>query len=149
MRILIIEDEKGILNFLKQGLEEESYAVDTASEGISGLQMALTGDYDLLLVDWMLPGKSGIEVCREFRKQDRKTPLIFLTARDTVQDTIFGLQSGANDYNEGVKRNPDRQDNVRLGRLVSDADAVENRSKVFKNKPAPVFTIELNPTLEL
>jgi len=98
MRILIIEDEIGILNFLKQGLEEESYAVDTASDGTSGLDMALTGEYDLLLIDWMLPGKSGVEVCREVRKNFTKTPVIFLTARDTVQDTIFGLQSGANDY---------------------------------------------------
>ena len=98
MRILIIEDEKGILNFLKQGLEEESYAVDTASEGIKGLEMALTGAYDLLLIDWMLPGKTGVEICRDFRKHFQKTPVIFLTARDTVQDTIFGLQSGANDY---------------------------------------------------
>ncbi|WP_159476714.1 response regulator transcription factor [Dyadobacter sp. 3J3] len=98
MRILIIEDETGILNFLKQGLEEESYAVDTSLEGVKGLEMALTGEYDLLLIDWMLPGKSGIEVCREFRKQGHKTPIIFLTARDTIQDTIFGLQAGANDY---------------------------------------------------
>jgi two-component system copper resistance phosphate regulon response regulator CusR len=98
MRILIIEDESGILNFLKQGLEEESYAVDTASEGIKGLEMALSNEYDVLLIDWMLPGKSGIEVCREFRKEGHKTPVIFLTARDTVQDTIFGLQAGANDY---------------------------------------------------
>lgn len=98
MRILIIEDEIGILNFLKQGLEEESYAVDTVSEGVTGLEMALSGEYDLVLIDWMLPGKSGIEVCREFRKQGHETPIIFLTARDTVQDTIFGLQAGANDY---------------------------------------------------
>ncbi|SEJ40811.1 DNA-binding response regulator, OmpR family, contains REC and winged-helix (wHTH) domain [Dyadobacter koreensis] len=98
MRILIIEDEIGILNFLKQGLEEESYAVDTASDGTSGLDMALTGEYDLLLIDWMLPGKSGVEICREVRKNFTKIPVIFLTARDTVQDTIFGLQSGANDY---------------------------------------------------
>lgn len=98
MRILIIEDEPGILNFLKQGLEEESYGIDTAMNGHKGLEMALSGEYDLLLVDWMLPGKSGIEVCREFRKSHPKTPVIFLTARDTVQDTIFGLQAGANDY---------------------------------------------------
>ncbi|MCF0054576.1 response regulator transcription factor [Dyadobacter sp. CY356] len=98
MRILIIEDETGILNFLKQGLEEESYAIDTATDGHKGLEMALSGEYDLLLIDWMLPGKSGIEVCRDFRKLHPKTPVIFLTARDTVQDTIFGLQAGANDY---------------------------------------------------
>lgn len=98
MRILIIDDEAGILNFLRQGLEEESYIVDTAMDGNSGLEKALTEDYDLLLVDWMLPGISGIEVCRKFRKFNKSTPVIFLTARDTVQDTIFGLQAGANDY---------------------------------------------------
>lgn len=98
MKILIIEDEVGILNFLRQGLEEESYAVDTAEDGISGLDMALSEHYDLLLIDWMLPGISGIEVCRQFRKTDPVTPVIFLTARDTVQDTIFGLRAGANDY---------------------------------------------------
>ena len=98
MRILIVEDEAGILNFLKQGLEEEAYAVDTAMDGIKGLELALSGAYDLLLIDWMLPGKSGIEICREFRKIYAQTPVIFLTARDTVQDTIFGLQAGANDY---------------------------------------------------
>ena len=98
MRILIVEDEKGIVNFLQQGLEEETYAVDMAHDGKKGLEMALTGDYDLLLIDWMLPGKSGVEICREFRKHFPKTPVIFLTARDTVQDTILGLQSGANDY---------------------------------------------------
>jgi len=98
MRILIIEDEIGILNFLKQGLEEEAYSVDTATEGKSGLEMALSENYDLLLLDWMIPGMSGIEICRQFRKENSTTPIIFLTARDTVQDTIFGLQAGANDY---------------------------------------------------
>ncbi len=98
MRILIIEDEPGIANFIKQGLEEESFAVDVAYDGSSGLETALSGDYDLLLLDWMVPGVSGIEVCRRFRKQNTETPVIFLTAKDTVQDTIFGLQAGANDY---------------------------------------------------
>jgi len=98
MRILIVEDEPGIFNFLKQGLEEESYAVDIAEEGKKGLQLALTGEYDLLLLDWMVPGLSGIEICRQFRKDFKETPIIFLTAKDTVDETIFGLQSGANDY---------------------------------------------------
>lgn len=98
MRILIIEDESGIANFIKQGLEEESYAVDVANNGITGLGWALSNEYDLLLVDWMLPGKTGIEVCREFRKENTSTPIIFLTAKDTVQDTIQGLRAGANDY---------------------------------------------------
>lgn len=98
MRILIVEDEQGIAAFLKQGLEEESFAVDVADEGKKGLQLALSGEYDLLLLDWMLPGLSGIEICRQFRKEFHETPIIFLTARDTVDETIFGLQSGANDY---------------------------------------------------
>ncbi|TYB77513.1 response regulator transcription factor [Bizionia saleffrena] len=98
MRILIVEDEPGIFNFLKQGLEEESYAVDIAEDGKKGLQLALSGDYDLLLLDWMLPGMSGIEICRQFRKEFKDTPIIFLTAKDTVDETVFGLQSGANDY---------------------------------------------------
>jgi two-component system, OmpR family, copper resistance phosphate regulon response regulator CusR len=98
MRLLIVEDEAGISNFLKQGLEEESYFVDVAENGKQGLKMALSGNYDLLLLDWMLPGISGIEICRLFRKDFKETPVIFLTAKDTVDETIFGLQSGANDY---------------------------------------------------
>ncbi|MFO7673024.1 MAG: response regulator transcription factor [Lutibacter sp.] len=98
MRILIVEDEPGIYNFLKQGLEEESFSVDIAENGNKGLQLALSGDYDLLLLDWMVPGISGIEVCRLFRNEFKDTPIIFLTAKDTVDETIFGLQSGANDY---------------------------------------------------
>jgi two-component system copper resistance phosphate regulon response regulator CusR len=98
MRILIIEDEVGIANFVKQGLEEESYAVDVADNGITGLDWALSNQYDLLLVDWMLPGKTGIQVCEAYRKENKTTPIIFLTARDTVQDTILGLRVGANDY---------------------------------------------------
>ncbi len=98
MRLLVIEDEKGIANFLRDGLTEEYFAVDIAYDGKSGLQMALSNEYDLLLVDWMLPGLSGIEIVREIRKTNPTIPVIFLTARDTVDDTIFGLESGANDY---------------------------------------------------
>lgn len=98
MRILIVEDEQGIAAFLKQGFEEESFAVDIAEEGKEGLRLALSGEYDLLLLDWMLPGLSGIEICRQFRKEFADTPIIFLTAKDTLDETVFGLQSGANDY---------------------------------------------------
>ncbi len=98
MRILIVEDEEGIANFLKQGLEEEAYAVDVAYDGKKGLALALSGEYDLLLLDWMVPGIGGIEICRQFRKEFQDTPIIFLTAKDTVDETIFGLQAGANDY---------------------------------------------------
>ncbi|MBX2956677.1 MAG: response regulator transcription factor [Cyclobacteriaceae bacterium] len=98
MRILVIEDESGITSFLKQGLEEEGYEVDVAADGQTGLQYALSNNYDLLLVDWMLPQLTGIELCKTYRKENKETPIIFLTARDTVQDAVFGLQAGANDY---------------------------------------------------
>jgi two-component system copper resistance phosphate regulon response regulator CusR len=98
MRILLVEDEIGIATFLKQGLEEESFVVDVANSGDKGLSMALSGEYDLLVLDWMLPEKSGIEICTQFRKEFKETPVIFLTAKDTLEETIFGLQVGANDF---------------------------------------------------
>jgi two-component system, OmpR family, copper resistance phosphate regulon response regulator CusR len=98
MRILIVEDEKGICRFIKDGLQEEGFAVDTAADGLTGLELALTNEYDAILLDWMLPALSGIEICRQYRKQSGNAPIIFLTAKDTVQDTVFGLQAGANDY---------------------------------------------------
>ncbi len=98
MKILVVEDEPGIASFLKQGLEEENFPTDIAEDGIKGLSLALTGNYDLLLLDWMLPGLSGIEVCEQFRTKFKKTPVIFLTAKDTISETITGLQVGANDY---------------------------------------------------
>ena len=98
MKLLLVEDEAGIANFVQQGLEEFGFTVDVAEDGSIGLEQALTGDYDLLLLDWMLPGMSGIELCREFRKKFEDVPVIFLTAKDTVDETILGLQTGANDY---------------------------------------------------
>ena len=98
MRILVIEDEPGIANFLHAGLTEEGFAVDVANEGNRGLELSLTNDYDLILLDWMIPSLSGIEVCRRIRKGEKTLPIILLTAKDTVQDTVFGLEAGANDY---------------------------------------------------
>jgi len=98
MRLLIIEDEPGIAGFLRDGLEEEYFAVDVAYDGKSGLDMALINEYDLLIVDWMIPALSGIEVCRQVRKAGSTTPILFLTAKDTLEDVVFGLDAGANDY---------------------------------------------------
>jgi DNA-binding response OmpR family regulator len=98
MRILLVEDEAGIIQFLKQGLEEEGFTVSTASDGELGLQLLLNENFDLVLLDWMLPNKTGLEICNAFRVKDKSTPVIFLTAKDTVQETIEGLQAGANDY---------------------------------------------------
>ncbi|WP_026978026.1 response regulator transcription factor [Flavobacterium tegetincola] len=98
MKIAIIEDEIGITNFLKQGLEEEHYEVVTANDGEKGWELIQQSKPDLILLDWMLPKMSGIELCKKVRLTDATTPIIFLTARDTVHDTIEGLKSGANDY---------------------------------------------------
>jgi two-component system, OmpR family, copper resistance phosphate regulon response regulator CusR len=98
MRILVVEDEKGIANFIRDGLTEEGFAVDVAHNGTAGLEMALANDYDVILLDWMLPGMSGIEVCRHVRAENHTVPIIFLTARDTTPDVVFALETGANDY---------------------------------------------------
>lgn len=100
MRIFLAEDETAIAGFLKEGLEEEGFAVDVALNGRTALEMVLSNlnEYDIILLDWMLPGVSGIEICRSIRKENNSIPVIFLTAKDTVDDTVFGLEAGANDY---------------------------------------------------
>lgn len=98
MKILIVEDETGIANFLQQGLEEEGYSVLVANDGKTGIELALSQKVNVILLDWMLPKMNGLEVCKSIRVKDKITPIIFLTAKDTVQETIEGLQAGANDY---------------------------------------------------
>ncbi len=100
MRLLLVEDEESIVNFMRSGLEEEGFSVDVALNGKEGLTLALQNidEYDLLLLDWMLPGMSGIEICRLVRKENKNVPIIILTARDSVDDVVFGLETGANDY---------------------------------------------------
>jgi DNA-binding response OmpR family regulator len=98
MRLLVVEDEPGIANFIRDGLSEEGFAVDVAEDGVTGYDMAISNDYDIVLLDWMLPGISGIEVLRKLRKDKFESPVIFLTAKDTTQDTVFALEAGANDY---------------------------------------------------
>jgi two-component system, OmpR family, response regulator ArlR len=98
MHILIVEDEKGIVDFLKQGLEEENYTISTAYDGVEGLKKAIELPIDLVLLDWMLPKMQGIDVCKNIRLEKNNLPIIFLTAKDTVQETIEGLKAGANDY---------------------------------------------------
>ena len=96
--ILIVEDEIGIVQFLKQGLEEENYKVTTANNGLDGLTIFQNNSFDLVLLDWMLPKMNGLEVCQKIRETNLKKPIIFLTAKDTIQETIEGLKNGANDY---------------------------------------------------
>src|SRR5690349_2774198 len=98
MRLLVIEDEPKMLQFLKQGLEEQHYAVDTADNGDDGLHWALNFTYDVIVLDVMLPGMMGLDVCRELRNQHITTPILILTARDTVDDRVAGLDCGGDDY---------------------------------------------------
>lgn len=98
MKILIIEDDVKIINFLKKGLEEECYIVDFSTNGDEGLYLASINTYDLILLDIMLPIKDGIEVCKSLRSSNIQTPIIMLTAKDSIEDKIKGLDIGANDY---------------------------------------------------
>ena len=98
MKILIIEDDLKIINFLKKGLEEECYIVDSSTNGDEGLYLASVNEYDLILLDIMLPIKDGFEVCKALRTSKNQTPIIMLTAKDSIEDKIKGLDIGANDY---------------------------------------------------
>jgi DNA-binding response OmpR family regulator len=98
MKILIVEDESGIAGFLRQGLEEEGFDVTVTGDGAEGWRLASENRFDLVLLDWMLPKMNGLALCQRIRETDGQIPIIFLTAKDTVQETIAGLKAGANDY---------------------------------------------------
>lgn len=98
MRLLVVEDEKKTANYLQRGLEENGFVVDVASRGDDGLHLARTGAYDLLILDVMLPGLDGWGIVESFREEKRLTPVLFLTAKDAVDDRVKGLELGADDY---------------------------------------------------
>jgi DNA-binding response OmpR family regulator len=98
VRILVIEDEHKLAGVLKRGLEEHGYAVDVAYDGDDGLALALTTPYDLIVLDIMLPKLDGLSLCNQLRAENRHMPVLMLTARDTVDDRVTGLDSGADDY---------------------------------------------------
>ena len=148
MHILIVEDEKGIVDFLKQGLEEEGFVISYATNGKEGLDMVISLPIDLVLLDWMLPKMTGIEVCKGIRLQ-KNIPIIFLTAKDTVQETIEGLKAGANDYIkkpfsfdellERIKihfRNNGLHNVLTLGNITLD----KNKFQVFVNETEVTLT---------
>ena len=149
MHILIVEDEIGIMQFLQQGLEEEGYQISTAFDGARGLELFLENHFDLILLDWMLPKMTGLELCKEIRKSNSTIPILFLTAKDTVQETIEGLQSGANDYIkkpfsfeelvERIKvhfRKPKNPDHLTLGPVTIDLQ----KHQVFTNDKEVILT---------
>ncbi|MDZ8035028.1 MULTISPECIES: two-component system response regulator RppA [unclassified Nostoc] len=98
MRILLVDDEVELTQPLSRLLTREGYAVDAVYDGTSGSELARAGSYDLLILDWMLPGKTGLEICQELRRQSKTTPVLFLTAKDTLDDRVQGLDAGADDY---------------------------------------------------
>jgi two-component system copper resistance phosphate regulon response regulator CusR len=98
IRLLVVEDEEKIARFLVRGLREEGYTVEHAADGHSAWHALRTGEWDLVLLDWWLPDEEGLTLLPRFRQHDRRTPVLFLTARDAVSDRVRGLDAGADDY---------------------------------------------------
>jgi heavy metal response regulator len=136
MRILIVEDDKKIAGFIKKGLTEEHYAVDVAYDGEVGAYRAQANNYDLIILDIMLPKKDGIEVCRELRNKNIIAPIIMLTAKDTIEDKIEGLDEGADDY----LTKP-----FSFEELLARVRALFRRTQKYKAKTLKVADLELDP----
>lgn len=98
MRVLVVEDERKIAGALKKGLEQETFAVDVCYDGDEGLRYALDEPYDVIILDRMLPGKDGVDVCKALRAAGNQTPILLLTAKDKIKDRVDGLNAGADDY---------------------------------------------------
>lgn len=98
MRILVVDDDRNLCGIIKRGLEEEAYAVDCVYDGEEGLYYAECNPYDLIILDIMMPKKDGLSVCHDLRANNINTPILFLTAKDTVKDRVTGLDTGADDY---------------------------------------------------
>ena len=98
MKILVVEDDRKVAGFIEQGLREEGYAVDVAHDGDEGAMLAHVYDYDVIVLDVMMPRKSGLQVAAELRREGRGTPILMLTARDSTEDVVRGLDVGADDY---------------------------------------------------
>ena len=98
MNILVVEDDKQISSYLKKGLEEESFVVDVAYDGTEGLSLIREKNFDVIILDWMLPKLSGIDICTIVKKNDISTPILMLSAKNSIQDKVDGLNHGADDY---------------------------------------------------
>jgi DNA-binding response OmpR family regulator len=98
MKLLIVEDDAKSAQILKRGLEEESFTVDVAGDGRAAEAAVAANDYDLIVLDWMLPGKPGLEICRDLRERHVTVPILMLTAKDALEDRVAGLNTGADDY---------------------------------------------------
>jgi len=136
MRILIVEDDQKLSTFLQKGLKEEQFAVDVCRKGSEVMYFVEVNDYDVIILDIMLPGKDGITICREMRGKSIKTPIIMLTAKDTVEDKISGLSEGADDY----LTKP-----FSFTELLARIKALLRRSQDYKPKTLKINDLDLDP----
>jgi heavy metal response regulator len=136
MRILVVEDDAKVAGFIKKGLVEENYAVDLFPNGEDGAFWAAENDYDLIVLDIMLPGKDGLSICKELRAKGIVTPIMMLTAKDTVDDKIKGLDVGADDY----LGKP-----FSFGEFLARIRALLRRSQEYKEPTLTIADLELNP----
>ncbi len=136
MRILIVEDDKKVGAFLEKGLKEEQYAVDVCRDGEEAMDLAMVNPYDVIILDIMLPKKDGFAVCRELRQAGVLTPILMLTAKDTVEDKVAGLTEGADDY----LTKP-----FSFEELLARIRALLRRSQDYKTKVLKVADLELDP----
>ena len=140
MRILVVEDDKKVGRFLEKGLQEEQYAVDICRDGADALYFAQTNTYDVIILDIMLPGKDGFTICREMRENSILTPVIMLTAKDTVEDKISGLSEGADDY----LTKP-----FSFEELLARIRALFRRNQDYKTKMLKTGDLEMDPVRRL
>ena len=135
MKILLIEDEAAIARIVKRGLEQAHYQVETAADGREGLMMALEGNYSLLILDLMLPGMDGLQICENLRSRRCRTPILMLTARAAVADRVRGLETGADDYL------PKPFD---FSELLARIQALLRRDKMHKTRQIRVADLEID-----
>ncbi len=135
MRILVVEDEKKLASFVRRALKEKRYAVDVAYDGNEGLFLADVNQYDLIILDIMLPNKDGISICRQLRKNNNDVPILMLTARDDIEDKITGLDAGADDY----LTKP-----FAFGELLARVRALTRRKQNVKTNILKVADLELD-----
>ncbi len=136
MRILIVEDDKKVAGFLKKGLKEEQYAVDVCYDGEEALFQSQVNQYDIIILDVMLPKKNGYAVCKQIREEGNLTPILMLTARDQLEDKVKGLQEGADDY----LTKP-----FAFEELLARIKALLRRTQDYKTKTLNVGDLELDP----
>src|SRR5919109_1424127 len=139
MRILVIEDEPAMAAILQEGLEEARFVVETALDGEEGLRRAIEGDYSLLILDLMLPGRDGLSICRELRERRRTLPILMLTARDAVRDRVRGLEMGADDYLPKPFAFPE---------LLARVQALLRRDRIHKGRTFRISDLEIDTGLE-